>query len=141
MKNGREDMPNAVRAGTLLAAIGFAALFAASPAFAAGLKNEIAAAAQHAGFASKGGDIKEVHMHLHHTINCLVGPDGQGFAPKELNPCKTLGKGAIPDATDDATKKALEAANEKAVSGLSENDLAAAQKTSGEVEAMLKDIK
>lgn len=124
-----------------LAAIGIAGLFLASPALAAGLKNEIAAAAQHAGLAAQGGDIKEVHTHLHHTINCLVGPEGKGFAPKEMNPCKALGKGAIPDATDDATRKALEAANEKAAGGLAENDLATAQKTAGDVETMLKAVK
>jgi hypothetical protein len=43
------------------------------------------------------------HARLHHTINCLVGPQEDGFDAKELNPCKDFGNGAIPD-TEDATK-------------------------------------
>ena len=50
----------------------------AAPAFASP-KEEVTTAALHAGLAAKGGDIKEVHTHLHHALNCLVGPDGQGY--------------------------------------------------------------
>lgn len=101
---------------------------------------EIEAAAKHAGFAAGAGDIDGVRTHLHHTVNCLVGPEGEGFAPKELNPCKALGNGAIPDTQDDVAKSALEAALEKAQSGLVEEDLDAAKTAAMQTEAMLQAI-
>lgn len=101
---------------------------------------EIEAAAKHAGFAAGAGDIDGVRAHLHHTVNCLVGPEGEGFAPKELNPCKALGNGAIPDTQDDVAKSALEAALEKAQSGLVEEDLAAAKTAAMQTEALLEAI-
>jgi len=58
---------------------------------------EAATAGLHAGLAAKAATIEQVHMHLHHTVNCLVGPAGQGFDAKEANPCQKLGNGAIPD--------------------------------------------
>ncbi|HEX7775207.1 MAG TPA: hypothetical protein VF449_01620 [Parvibaculum sp.] len=126
----------------MAAAIGVAGIFlTASSAFAAGLKNEIAAAAQHAGLAAQGADIDTVHTHLHHTLNCLVGPDGKGFAPKEMNPCKELGKGAIPDATDAATKASLESEAAKAEAGIADTDLASAQKTAAGIQTALTAIK
>lgn len=59
---------------------------------------EAATAATHAGLAAQGASIEQVHMHLHHTVNCLVGPKGPGFDATERNPCQKLGDGAIPDA-------------------------------------------
>ena len=41
-----------------------------------------------------------VQAHLHHTLNCLVGPGGDGFDAKQMNPCAQAGNGAIPDAKD-----------------------------------------
>jgi hypothetical protein len=114
------------------------------PALAADMKadvpKEIATAEQHAGFAQAATELKMVHTHLHHTINCLVGPKGKTFDAKALNPCKDLGNGAIPDSTDAAQKKALQAPLDKARAGLKANELAAAQKDAGEVEAMLKKL-
>ena len=115
-------------------------VLASGPAAAADVKQEIATAEQHAGYAQAADQLKMVHTHLHHTINCLVGPDGKGFDAKELNPCKDLGNGAIPDTADEAQKKALQAAVSKARSGLDADELAAAQKDAGETEAMLKKL-
>jgi hypothetical protein len=124
-------------------ALAFTASLLASPAFAAPqLDKEIAAAAQHAGLAAQGGDVDEVHTHLHHTINCLVGPDGKGFAPKEMNPCKALGNGAIPDAAADAgQKKSLEAALGIATAGVAETDFEKAKANATETQSMLSAIK
>ena len=46
---------------------------------------ELTVADQHAGFAAKAATVDMVHMHLHHVLNCLVGPSGPGFdaAPGE----------------------------------------------------------
>jgi hypothetical protein len=112
----------------------------AAPAFASP-KEEVTTAALHAGLAAKGGDIKEVHTHLHHALNCLVGPDGQGYDAKEMDPCKQIGKGAIPDTSDASVKKSLEAAAASASAGIAETDLAKAQKTAAQTESMLKAIK
>tara|TARA_R110002110_G_scaffold86743_5_gene226308 strand:+ start:7857 stop:8255 length:399 start_codon:yes stop_codon:yes gene_type:complete len=119
-------------AGYMLLAIASAQAAEPQPA------REAAAAGQHAGFAAGAGDIGGVQSHLHHAINCLVGPEGEGFALKELNPCKALGNGAIPDTEDAATKASLEAALEKAEAGLAEDDLNAAKAHASETQKMLK---
>jgi hypothetical protein len=121
-------------AGTLTAIV------AALPAFAesADSAQEAATASLHAGLAAQGASIEQVHMHLHHTVNCLVGPAGQGFDAKEANPCQKLGNGAIPDTTDSATKAKLTAALAKAQAGLKSDDLTAAKKAATEAQADLK---
>src|SRR5690606_8603026 len=121
-----ENMRNLFAGVALGAAL---ALSLAMPASAADPQpdKEIAAAAQHAGFAAGSPDIAGVHSHLHHAVNCLVGPEGEAFAPKELNPCKAIGNGAIPDTEDADTKAALEAALETALAGIAEEDLGKAK--------------
>jgi hypothetical protein len=110
-------------------------------AYAADVGAEIANAEMHAGLAAQGSDVATVHMHLHHTVNCLVGPNGNGFDAKELNPCQGDGDGAIPDETDAGKNKALEAAAAKAADGISASDLATAQHDAAAVASMLKAIK
>jgi hypothetical protein len=117
-------------------AAGFLAVSAA--ALAADTAREISVAAQHAGYAATATIITTTKAHLHHTINCLVGPKGDGFDAKELNPCNGLGSGAIPDTTDAAKKKKLEEALSKAKSGLAGTDLAAAKGLAAEAEALIK---
>src|ERR1700687_3076084 len=46
---------------------------------------ETVAAQTHATLAAEGSDIAGVHMHLHHAINCLVGPGGRGYDAKQMN--------------------------------------------------------
>ena len=122
-----------------LALIGASALlvFGAS-AYAGDSMKEAATAAQHAGLAAKGANINQVHMHLHHAVNCLVGPKGEGFDPNNANPCAAAGDGAIPDATDDAMKTKLEGALKTAMMGLHTDDMAAAQKAAMETQEALK---
>jgi hypothetical protein len=111
------------------------------PALAGDLDAEITNAAMHAGLAAQAGDIAGVHTHLHHVVNCLVGPGGTGFDAKELNPCANSGGGAIPDATKAATKQRLETALAKANSGLASDDLATAQQDASAIATMLKGVK
>src|SRR5579863_5167477 len=61
---------------------------------------EIATAQTHAGLAAKAPAIDGIHMHMHHALNCLVGPKGDGFDASNMNPCAAQGNGAIPDASD-----------------------------------------
>jgi hypothetical protein len=103
--------------------------------------SETVNAATHAGLAAQAADINGVHTHLHHTLNCLVGPKGTGFDAKELNPCANAGNGAIPDAADAAHKTALEAAANTARAGIAATDLATAKKAASDTETALKGIK
>jgi hypothetical protein len=117
-------------------------LSVAALAFAAAdVPAEIKMAATHAGLAAKATTVTMVHTHLQHTLNCLVGPKGKGFDAKAVNPCAKIGDGAIPDATDASQKTALQAAVDKAESGLKETDLAAAQKVAADISSMLTAIK
>ena len=72
--------------------------------------SEITNGAAHAGLAAGSLDVAGVHTHLHHALNCLVGPGGKGFDAKEMNPCAQAGSGAIPDTADATKKAALEVA-------------------------------
>ena len=94
-------------------------------------------AAQHAGLAANAANIDAVHTHLHHVLNCLVGPGGQGFDAAPGNPCAAAG-GAIPQTADAATKTKLEGAATAVRGGIANNDVAAAKKTATDVQAMLK---
>jgi hypothetical protein len=118
--------------GIIIVAALPAAALAADPA------QEAATGAVHAGLAAQAGTIEQVHMHLHHTVNCLVGPNGQGFDAKEANPCQKLGNGAIPDTTDSATKAKLTTALASAQAGLKSEDLSAAKKSATEAQTALK---
>jgi len=100
--------------------------------------SEIVNAAEHAGYAAAAPDIAGVHAHLHHALNCLVGPGGNGFDAKEINPCAQSGSGIIPDTADAAKKSAFEAAAAKAREGIADNNLATAKKTAGDLAAALK---
>ncbi len=89
---------------------------------------ELSIAQNHAGMGAKAADLKTTQMHLHHAVNCLVGPAGTGFDATAGNPCGKAGNGAIPDSTDAAQKAKLEAAVNDATPGLTTTDLATAQK-------------
>src|SRR6201995_5713981 len=111
---------------------GDAALLLTLPAKAADGKGEIPNAEMHAGLAAGAGSIDGVHMHLHHALNCLVGPSGDGFDTTNANPCAKAGAGILPDTTDAATKTKLGAAVASAKSGIAATDLATAQKDAQE---------
>jgi hypothetical protein len=95
-------------------------------------------AATHAGLAAQGASIEQVHIHLQHTVNCLVGPKGLGFDAKVGNPCQGLGDGAIADTPDQALKAKLTAALGRAQAGLKSDDLAAAREAGTEAKAALE---
>ena len=86
-------------AGTVVLACAVAWLLAQSGlAIAAGDPSaELKTAATHAGFAGKYEALKEVTMHLHHTLNCLVGPQDKLFDASAGNPCQGQGNGYLPD--------------------------------------------
>ena len=113
-------------------------LLAPAPVLAADLPGEISMAWIHVDLAARANDIHVVQYHLHHTLNCLVGPGGAGFDAKSLNPCADLGHGVIPDSSDAAKKAKFEAAAASARLGLAASDLATAQKNAQDAAAILK---
>lgn len=94
-------------------------------------------AAQHAGLAASGADIAAVKRHLHHALNCLVGPEGEGFDATAGNPCSAAG-GAIPQTSDAAAKAKLQKAAAQARSAVAGSDLDATRKAATELQAALK---
>jgi hypothetical protein len=104
----------------------------------ADVNKEVSTAAQHAGFAASAKDMKTTQMHLHHVVNCLVGPQGEGFDASFGNPCNGQGSGAISDTTDSAEKASLQQALEQTLDGLKQTDMAAAQKIATAVQVLLK---
>ncbi len=108
---------------------------------AADAQQEITTAATHAGLAAKSDTIQMVHTHMHHALNCLVGPGGNGFDTAALNPCKGQGNGAIPDETDASKKKSLEGVADTLRGGLKDDTLDTAQATAGDAAASLNDLK
>jgi hypothetical protein len=116
---------------TIAFAFAAAALIAA-PAFA-DEHSEIVQAATHASLAGKASDIAMVHAHMHHALNCLVGPKGDGFDATAMNPCANAGNGAIPDSTNAKAKASLEKAAGDLRTGIAETDLAKAQKSGADI--------
>lgn len=112
-------------------------LLISSSALAADAAPEVKTAAVHAGLAAKAANVKGVHTHLHHALNCLVGPDGDGFDSDEMNPCGDMGNGAISDTKDDNMKKKLKGAVDKANSGLDTDDYDEAKTAATSVQKML----
>jgi hypothetical protein len=110
----------------VVAALTALAAFAPGPARADGPQAE-RTAAQHAGIAAAQADVADVHKHLHHALNCLVGPDGNGFDAAPGNPCAAAG-GAIPQTSDAAMKKKLEGIAAETRAAIANDDYAAAKK-------------
>jgi hypothetical protein len=113
-------------------------LAASGPASAADAAKEVAVAAQHANYAASATVLDTARAHLHHTANCLAGPNGPGFDANSMNPCNGMGNGAIPDTADTGKKKILQDALERANAGLAASGLAEAKAAAQEAASMLK---
>jgi len=120
--------------------IAVGAAFAAflAPAALADMHSEIAEAATHAGYAAKAADLAGVHHHLHHALNCVVGPKGQGFDAQEMDPCANAGNGAMPDSDSQTQKTALQNAIDMLNAGIGAKDVKTAKADAAKAEAMLK---
>ena len=102
---------------------------------------EIATAAQHAGLAAAAPNLAQVHTHLHHAMNCLVGPRDADFDKNTMNPCAQQGAGAYPDEANPDIKVKLQNAMSAAADGIASNDEATAKKNAASVQTMLEAIK
>lgn len=119
-------------------AIALTALAALAPgAASADAAQAKATAAQHAGLAASSGDLAGVQRHLHHVLNCLVGPDGEGFDESAGNPCAQAG-GAIPQTADAGMKDELMAVAAEVRAAVMGEDLAAAQAAATEIQGKLQ---
>ncbi len=93
----------------------------------AAVSQQASTASAHAGMALGAKDLKMTQMHLHHVINCLVGPSGKAFDAAAGNPCKGMGDGAVGDAQGDAAAETkLRAALADAERGVQATSLDAA---------------
>lgn len=123
-----------LRFAPLVAAL-IAGTAVAAPASHAG--REIATAKVHATVAAQVDTINGAQLHLHHVVNCLVGPHGSGWdAAAEAmseNHCTGLGNGAIADSAHDAVHRDAEAALRAAQAGLKADSLDAVHRDAREV--------
>lgn len=121
-------------------ASGLVATGFATSALAEGAQEEISTAHAHALLAQSATTLDMAHTHLHHVINCLVGPEGAGFDAAAGNPCDGQGNGAIPDSGSDAALQGkLQAALSSAQEGLKSQQLEAVQSEAGKLAAALQD--
>lgn len=118
-----------------------ALILAPLPVLAADAAGEISTAATHATLAAQSAALDGVHTHLHHVLNCLVGPGGTGFDAKQINPCAGSGSGAIPDTSDAAKKKELEEAANTTRAGIAASDMKTSVKAATDVATELKAMK
>lgn len=88
-----------VRLMVLTAVVVAVTSFGARPMYAAdaGMAAELKTAIAHAGYAEKAGAMTDVTMHLHHVVNCLVGPADTMYDKAAGNPCQGQGTGIMPD--------------------------------------------
>ena len=100
---------------------------------------QISTAEFHAHMASTVKSVKMVHTHLHHVLNCLVGPKDKLFNTHFMDPCKGMGNGAINDLQVSPKLRAvLEMAIKIAVQGEHDTKFSKAHADAMKVQALLK---
>jgi hypothetical protein len=124
----------------IVAGFGVASILSLASVARADPAQEVSTAATHAGLAQKAGDLRGIHMHLQHVVNCLGGPNADGYDPAPGNPCDGQGNGAIPDTTDVAKKQALTSAMQQARAGVAEGDIGVARRTADELQKTLSSM-
>lgn len=102
------------------------------------MQKEIAVAKIHATVASKIDALPGVQLHLHHVVNCLVGPHGAEYSAKaeavSANHCDDLGNGAIADAKAEPQVRHLaQTALQQALAGIKATSLPVAHREATEV--------
>lgn len=116
------------------------ALLLSSAALAQGgdVAKELGAASKHAQLSESSQSVPVAAMHLHHVINCLVGPHGAGFDAAAGNPCKGMGDGALQDSPrrSESHSKALHALA-IARRGVAEKELSAMHEAASEIVGIL----
>jgi len=125
--------------GVLVVAVVLA--FVGTWAFAQSAGNpetELKTAMAHAGYAAKADALNGVHLHLHHVLNCMVGPQDKLFDAVAGNPCKDQGTGVVPELKGKMDQQYYEAAlvAQIATQGIASNSLQEA-KTAAHVAGLI----
>ena len=111
---------------------------AMAPSATPNAATEISTALAHAQMAMASKELAEARHHLHHVINCLVGPKGKDFDASEENPCKGMGNGAMNDVdSKSAQYKKLDEALSEAKEGLGRSSL---RNTQNEADEAVEDL-
>ncbi len=130
--------------GLFLAVVGIWVLAQGTSVLAADPSAELKTAITHAGYSAKQEAQQGVTMHLHHALNCLVGPQDKRFDAAAGNPCQGQGNGYLPDlkAAKGETDQYYEAmwAAQVAEQGLASKNLAETKAASRVVIAVLDNI-
>jgi|SRR6185437_11387181 len=123
---------------SLMALLGALLLSSAALAQGGDVAKELGAASKHAQLSESSESVPVAAMHLHHVINCLVGPQGAGFDAAAGNPCKGMGDGALQDSAkrSESHAKALRALS-IARRGIAEKELPAMHKAASEIVGIL----
>lgn len=126
---------------SLLTFAALASVISLGAAFAAGdAARQIATAETHAQMASATKDIKMVHAHLQHVINCLVGAKGKLFDAKAENPCQGMGDGALNDLVNQPhVQTKLDEAVKMAERGIHDTRYAKAHAAATKTAALIKE--
>ncbi len=97
MKSARWSLAGILTVIAVLGIGGTRALAQSAQPAAGNPDAELKTAITHAEFAAKADAVKGVTMHLHHVLNCLVGPQDKRFDAAAGNPCQGQGGGFLPD--------------------------------------------
>ncbi len=98
MKLAVRSLKGALGLGTLSAcAVALVLVQSTMARAAADPSAELKTATEHAGYSAKSEALTQVHLHLHHALNCLVGPQDKLFDGAAGNPCQGQGNGYLPD--------------------------------------------
>jgi hypothetical protein len=87
--------------------------------------------------ARSSPEVEDVHKRMQTSINCLVGPNGDGFSQDARNPCAASGNGLIPDSADADKKAKYSEVVAKLRAGLLVSDFDAARKVCLEAADMI----
>ncbi len=91
----------------ILAALPLAVLYINTAPASKDIQQEITTAITNANNAKKTKYVKQVHLYLHHVVNCLVGTRSADFDANAGDPCIGAGQGAINDYTGGEFNKLL----------------------------------
>lgn len=80
-----------------LATTGSAPTWAQPAQALANVKQQIATAKAHAGFARAAATLADFQQHMGHVLNCIEGKGGKDFNPRWGNVCAGQGNGILTD--------------------------------------------
>jgi len=104
-------------------------------------ETELKTAMAHAGYAAKADALNGVHLHLHHVLNCIVGPQDKLFDAAAGYPCKDQGTGVLPALMGKMDQQYYEAAliAQIASQGIASNNLQEAKAAAHVAALILQD--